>query len=260
MASPFPGMDPYLENTAVWGTIHNNLISVIQELLAGPLEPKYYVLGQERVYISDPLDPGRQVIAPDVFVSQRSPVPQISSPSGGEGILTAPTRQVTLLDEEIRDHYLIIRDKLNHKVVTIIELLSPVNKTPGARGRAEFLRKRTEVLASDVHWLEIDLLRSGQRDPWAAGKSDYCILLSRVGKRDRADLWLFNLRHTLPTIPVPLLPLDPDVPLSLDKALQTVCQRGRYYNIINYNQVPNPPLAEDDAAWATEMVGKNYDP
>lgn len=254
MPSPFPGMDPYLENPAIWGSVHNHLIVAMQEFLAGPLEPKYYILGRERVYISDPLDPGRQVIAPDVFVSEQPAVAQPQSVTGNQRVLTTPTQQVTLLDEEIRDYYLAIYNKLSHKVVTIIELLSPANKTPGARGREAFIQKRREVLASDVHWLEIDLLRAGQRDPWAAGKSDYCALLSRAEKRGRTDLWLFNLRQPLPVLPVPLQPPDPDIPLPLTQILQTIYDRGRYYNIIDYNQPPAPPLSEGEATWAASLL------
>ena len=253
MPSPFPGMDPYLENTAIWGSVHNHLITVIQEFLAGPLEPKYYILGQERVYISGPLDPGRQVIAPDVFISQQLLAGPSRPSSGSQGVLTAPNQQVRLLDEEIHEPYLVIYNKLDHKVVTIIELLSAANKTPGARGRDQFLKKRAEVLASDAHWLEIDLLRAGQRDPWAAGKSDYCALLSRAEQRDRADLWLFNLRDPCPVLPVPLHLPDPDLPLFLGEILQTVYDRGRYYNMIDYSQPPSPPLPADDAAWAAEV-------
>lgn len=256
MPSPFPGMDPYLENPAIWGSIHTNLISVIQEFLAGPLEPNYYILSQERVYISDPLDPGRRVIAPDVFVSQRASAPQLLAIASSPRVITSPTQQVTLLDEEIRTPYLVIYDKLNHQVVTIIELLSPANKVAGARGRAEFLRKRTEVWASDTHWLEIDLLRAGQRDPWAAGRSDYCALRSRADQRDRVDLWLFNLPDPLPVLPVPLHSSDPDVPLLLAEVLQTVYNRGRYHNIVDYDQPPTPALAEDEAAWAVKLLAQ----
>ena len=254
MPSPFPGIDPYLENPAIWGSVHNKLISITQEFLAGLLEPKYYALEEERVYISDPLDPGYQVIAPDVFVSEQPAVPFLQLATKSQGVLTAPTQQVTLLETEIRDYYLVIRNKLTHKVVTIIEFLLPVNKTPSARGREEFIKKRREILASDVHWLEIDLLRAGQRDPWAAGKSDYYVLLSRAEKRNRADLWLFTLRQPLPVLPVPLQPPDPDIPLPLGEILQAVYDRGRYYNIIDYSQPPTPPLAEEAAVWAAGLL------
>ena len=45
--------------------------------------------------------------------------------------------------------------------MTLIEILSPTNKIRGARGRTSFMEKRRDTLASDVHWVEIDLLRTG---------------------------------------------------------------------------------------------------
>ena len=34
MRSPFPGMDPYIENCGLWGDFHHRLISEIQDTLA----------------------------------------------------------------------------------------------------------------------------------------------------------------------------------------------------------------------------------
>ena len=48
-------------------------------------------------------------------------------------------------------------------LVTAIELLSPTNKR--GVGRREYLRRRERFLRSDVHLLEIDLLRKGRRVP-----------------------------------------------------------------------------------------------
>ena len=49
-------------------------------------------------------------------------------------------------------------------MVTVIELLSPWNKTPEA-GLAEYLAKRTNVLYSTANLVELDLLRGGERLP-----------------------------------------------------------------------------------------------
>src|SRR3712207_6918114 len=43
------------------------------------------------------------------------------------------------------------------------ELLSPVNKRPGAEGADAYDRKRREILRSEAHLLEVDLLRGGRR-------------------------------------------------------------------------------------------------
>ena len=53
MQSPFPGMDPYLEDPSLWPDVHHELLSVARELLHRQLRPQYHVRVEERVYISD---------------------------------------------------------------------------------------------------------------------------------------------------------------------------------------------------------------
>ena len=65
MPSPFPGMDPYLEEPGLWPDVHHNLITFAARFLTQQLRPKYYARVEERVYISDENDPGRRVIVPD---------------------------------------------------------------------------------------------------------------------------------------------------------------------------------------------------
>ena len=71
MPSPFPGMDPYLEEPGLWPDVHHRLITVTSDTLAVALRPKYYVRIEERVYLSDEGDPGRRVIIPDVRIADR---------------------------------------------------------------------------------------------------------------------------------------------------------------------------------------------
>ena len=42
MPSPFPGMDPYIEQPALWGDFHNNLASQIQAYLNQQIRPHYF--------------------------------------------------------------------------------------------------------------------------------------------------------------------------------------------------------------------------
>jgi len=43
MPTPFPGMDPYLEQPRAWSQLHNHLIIDIQRFLTPVLRPKYIV-------------------------------------------------------------------------------------------------------------------------------------------------------------------------------------------------------------------------
>ena len=65
------------------------------------------------------------------------------------------------MDEEIEEACLRIIHVESESLVTVIEILSPTNKIRGSRGRASFMAKRHTILNSEVHRVEIDLLRAG---------------------------------------------------------------------------------------------------
>lgn len=50
MGSPFPGMNPYLENPATWPDLHSRLIVEIANELGPKVRPKYRVIVKEAVY------------------------------------------------------------------------------------------------------------------------------------------------------------------------------------------------------------------
>ena len=53
MASPFPGMDPYLERPNLWPNFHNSYIAVARDQLVPRLRPNFFVGIEERVYMLD---------------------------------------------------------------------------------------------------------------------------------------------------------------------------------------------------------------
>ena len=53
MASPFPGMDPYLERPEIWPNFHSTFIAVARDVLAPRLRPNFFVGIEERVYNCD---------------------------------------------------------------------------------------------------------------------------------------------------------------------------------------------------------------
>ena len=68
MPSPFPGMDPFLEEPSAGGGFHSRLINSISDDLANRVAPNFLVDIEERVYITMPDDPQRHPIVPDVYV------------------------------------------------------------------------------------------------------------------------------------------------------------------------------------------------
>ena len=144
----------------------------------------------------------------------------------------------------------------NKKVVTVIEVLSPSNKVLGSRGRASFESKRREVLDSSTHWVEIDLLRSGER-VWTRRPlppCEYLVHVSRMSKRPKGLIWPIRLPQRLPSIPIPLKPEDPDASLELQTVLDTAYDRAGYDLSVDYSRDPTPPLPKEWEAWADKWL------
>ena len=52
MKSPFPGMDPYIEASNLWGDFHSHLIEKIYEEISALLPEGYVARTNERSYIA----------------------------------------------------------------------------------------------------------------------------------------------------------------------------------------------------------------
>lgn len=158
-----------------------------------------------------------------------------------------------LLDEEVREARLVVIERDTREVVTVIEVLSPTNKVPGARGRDQYLARRQEVLASGTNWVEIDLLRAGEpvMVRTAMPPCDYAVYVSWRRARPTAKLWPIRLRQRLPVVAVPLNPADPDARLDFQKVFTSTYDVGAYGVSVDYRADPVPP---DLAEWADGLL------
>lgn len=242
-------MDPYLEDPAGWPGVHHLLLGALHERLAAEVSPAYVVRIEERVYVTDPVDDaGYPALVPDVFVTRRAGSGD-SPPAGAERAAAAPVVIEALLEPEVRDRYLQVHDARSLAVVTAVELLSPANKVPGGRGRTAMLAKRELLRRGGAHWMEIDLLRAGERDPELAGRADYCVALWPAGSA-RILAWFVDLRDRLPVVGVPLRAPDPDALLDIQAVLDTTYERARFAESVDYGtSVPPPAPAAADRTW-----------
>lgn len=109
-------------------------------------------------------------------------------------------------------------------------------------------------MTSTAHYVELDLLRGNRRLPVEdLPPCSYCALVSRVEERPEVGLWPVTLRDPLPTISVPLRAPDADVSLDLLAVFARAFSAGGYDRYI-YEGSPDPPLAEEDFAWAAELL------
>ena len=132
MTSPFPGMDPFLEDQ-VWLEFHDMLLPTIHNFLVPLLRPRYIVRMEERVYLQYESQSRPTLSRPDVTVLRETGRPG-SLKAGAPNVATQPVLIPLPLPEEVRETYLEVRLWETHQVVTVIEVLSPTNKHPGWKG------------------------------------------------------------------------------------------------------------------------------
>ena len=127
----------------------------------GLLPPDYYALAEQ---IAGGL-------GPDVLTLQR-PVdraPCVEEPTGGIALATTPPR-VQLRVRAESDIYaakarsVVIRHVSDHRIIAIIEIISPGNKSTRQSLRA-FMDKAVQFLHAGIHLLVVDLFPPGPRDP-----------------------------------------------------------------------------------------------
>jgi hypothetical protein len=241
-------MNPYLEQETVWHDFHERFCPMAAELLALQVRPHYIVKIDEHVYIHELPDASRTLIGRgDVTLAQRG-----EHPAAASATPAAPSRvRLPAVDME-RLSYLEIRDRQDMRLVTIIELLSPSNKQPGP-DREQYVAKRSQLLHSAVHFVELDLLRGGPRMPMEnLPPCHYYALVSRMDERPHAGVWPIPLPDPLPVIPIPLVAPHPDARLDLKQVLDRVYDAAGYEDYI-YQGQPRPPLAAEQAQWARQF-------
>src|SRR3954469_4918593 len=90
MPSPFPGMNPYLEQDDVWHDFHEKFLPAVAERLVAQVRPRYIVKIDEHVYVHElPAQPRQFLGRADLSVA-RNPSPNVVR--AGAGVPEAPAR------------------------------------------------------------------------------------------------------------------------------------------------------------------------
>lgn len=250
MPSPFPGMNPYLEQEDVWHDFHERFMPTAAEVLLPRVRPNYMIKLDSHAYIHElPARDRRLIGRPDISIVKNKP-----GAAGSPAVIEAPAYcQIPMAVDIERQSFMEIREIRSREIVAVVELLSPSNKKPG-EDREQYLAKREAFLQSSAHLIEIDLLRGGPRLPVEPlPEGDYCVLVSRAEDRPRAGIWPIHLRDRLPTIPIPLRSPDPDASLDLQQLLNRIYDAAGYEDYA-YEGLPHPPLNSEDEIWARQYV------
>lgn len=256
MPSPFPGMDPFLEEH--WGDVHTSLTTYARDQLRLVLPIGLSARVEEFVHmeIGDSTDAFSAV--PDVRVIERTILTTTRVEPGSQTVVTA-TPVLVPLQEEWTERWIQIHDRERNRLVTVIEFLSPGNKR--SRGQREaFSGKQEELRKSGINVVEIDLLRRGG---WALSAPEpdvpddcaypYRVCVVRASHPDRAECYQVPLQQPLPSIRIPLRLGEPDAPLQLQPLLDAAWENGDYA-AINYSTAPRAPFRPDDEVWIEHRI------
>jgi hypothetical protein len=248
-----PGMNPFLQ--ARWPDAHTRLIAYIGDALSETLPNDLAVIAEESIAIDEEAEPRIRARADVAVVEQPSPRVPESLPAQPNDS-TAP---VTLAEPEtIRvsptRRWLEIRD-MNGHLVTVIELISPSNKT--LAGSMQMAARHEQLIRSGVNVVEIDLIRGGYRtlpELIAAELRDsgedtmYLVAVGRAGCPDERQVYYCPLRERLPAFAIPLRKNDALVALDLQPLIDRCYQTGRYWQL-SQRSLPPPELSSDEQAW-----------
>ncbi len=251
----FPGMDPWLEDRGLWPGVHDSIMVHMAETLTSVIAPRYVARPGRRMVLEIP---DRQTL-PDVAVLEYT---KGGHPRSSAAVVADPPVTLVFDDLEVKEIFVeIYALRPVKRLVTVIEILSYANKRSGTDSRAKYLQKQQEILSSDVHLVEIDLLRAGE--PTVAipenhlaslPRHDYRVVVRRATARDRADVYAIPLPKPLPKFPVPLLAPDADAVVDLQRIVEQVYEAGAYALECDHEGAPDPPLGADDAAWVRKNV------
>ncbi|GIK63379.1 MAG: hypothetical protein BroJett018_11730 [Chloroflexota bacterium] len=242
MPSPFPGMDPYMENRAAWAGVHLHLLANLGQQLAPQIRPRYRVHTERYLTIGDDIGKFR----PDLRIeSTPQKTGTIQPIAAAISDATLVTETLPYSDLDIPPHLEIVTDA--GEVITVIEVLSPINKEGEYNS---YLRKRYRLLNAGINLVEIDLLREGQIIPLTTRlDTPYMALVTRAYEYPKTYTWGITWAEPFPVLPVPLRPDESEARLLLTPALAQA-YAVEYEGFIDYSADPPGLLS---AEWRKEI-------
>jgi hypothetical protein len=248
MSRVFPGVDPYLEAQGYWPEFHLKFINYLQEAIAHELPGDYETRMDERMNLIDMIQDVVYGFRPDVAILHEGEA-RGGATGGGVATLEPVTIPITFIEDE-RQPYIEIRHRPSRTLVTVIEVLSPANKS--GNGRRDYLVRRNALLRQNVGLVELDFLLKGLRLPMDAPlpPGDCYAFVAPAEKQPDCDVYAWSIRRVLPSIPIPLRAPDPPVWIDLGAVYGLTYERGGSGKSVDYSTPLDLPLSPDDREWA----------
>jgi hypothetical protein len=216
-------MDPYLEDEALWPVFHHQLVMCLYQILLPGLVDRYRARVSQRHYCTE------------------------------QALFTSVVR------EEHHEDYIEIRQRTDNRLVTLVDVVSPANKTT-ATGRGAYLDTRRAGRNANANLVEIDLVLQGQpmleysRDglpDW-----DYAVTVTRSTQPERYEIYTATLQKPLPRFRLPLSPDDRDTVLALHTAFTRCYDQGGFASKIDYRREPGVSLPSEDRRWLNDVLAQ----
>jgi hypothetical protein len=258
MPSPFPGIDPYLEGLHFWEDFHPSFLTYCRDALNEILPGDYVAQLGERIRLVELSHKAARSVRPDIAVVTASQTRVRKTIRDKKAVGTLTLEPVTIplptVETELSDVWIEIRRGTARTPVTIIELLSPTNKT--GDGFVESKLKRRSLIRQKIHLVELDLLLAGRRLPMSLPlpSGDYFAFVSRAERRPDSEVYAWTIRDRLPSVPIPLSTGTADVTLDLSRVFATTYERGQYARLIDYGSSPSVLRDAEDRAWAEKRA------
>jgi Protein of unknown function (DUF4058) len=223
MPSPFPGMDPYLEDRKLWPSVQEQLVNSLYHILLPGLVDRYRAKVALRRYVTE------------------------------LALFTSVVREPH--DEPLIE----IHERNSDRLVTLIDLVSPTNKTTRA-GREAYLATRQQLEGSRASAVEIDLLTQGSalleysRD--GLPEFDYTVTVTRATAPGRFEIYTTTVQKRLPKFKLPLASDDRDAVLDLQDVFRRAYDTGGFHKQIDY-KTPMPSevkLSDANHDWIDAML------
>jgi hypothetical protein len=216
-------MDPFLETAKLWPAFQHQLLACLYQILLPGLVDRYRARVGTRTYVSE--------------------MPLFTS----------------IIREQFSEEFIEIRNRTDGKLVTLLEVVSPANKTTAA-GRQAYLDARTQAVAQRAGIVEIDLVMQGKptltysRD--GLPEYDYAVTVTRSNAPDRYEIYTATLQKRLPKFKLPLAADDRDALLDLQAAFARAYDLGTFAAQINYKGPPPPdvPFTTEYKTWTDELL------
>ena len=221
MPSPFPGMDPYLEDGPLWPAFHHQLVTSLYQILLPGLVDRY-----------------RARITPRHYTTEQ---PLFTS----------------IMREEHHEEYIEIRQRNDGRLVTLVDVVSPTNKLTDS-GRQAYLAKRREAKGMGASLVEIDLVLQGQPmlDYSREGLPDwdYAVTVTRATQPDRFEIYTSTMQKRLPRFRLPLAADDRDTVVDLHTIFTRSFDQGNFAAKINYRGDPRITMTDEKRRWLDEWL------